>query len=141
MNKITPQYFENLFLVFSEGNIPLKHNGICGNLRNKVTLDFPTYKYEGIYTPKSIAQVAESWQHYSGDYFYPVPSPYSDISPKRMFVRTVHKWEGKYGTLRKDLAKYLADHALEFYTAFKAANQHLPDILFAKMKLKIVKIY
>lgn len=48
------------------------------------------------------------WEHFSGFDGYPVPSDIPDITCVTRFWRG-GKWQGKYGELRKDLAKHAAN--------------------------------
>lgn len=47
-----------------------------------------------------------SWQYYSGDLMYPVPSPQAGMCPSREYRHTDDVWIGDYGDLRMDLLNH-----------------------------------
>ena len=53
--------------------------------------------------------VYDSWEHFSGDYMYPVPSPHLYIDAEDVFYR-LPKWEGKYGKFRRNWCRHLAEY-------------------------------
>ena len=54
----------------------------------------------------------ESWDKFSGDRLYPVPSPDGSITPKDCYRYTSNRWVGDYGKLRMELL----NHLIEWYS-------------------------
>lgn len=71
--------------------------GICGNadacVHNRLDLD-------------ALKSMFVSWQHYSGDLTYPVPSPQADARPSRTYQMADNVWVDDYGDLRMDLLNH-----------------------------------
>lgn len=91
------------------GNIPFRDYGICVNLEEGWQLE------EGGYLDVDyfLQPCFKTWRHFSGDYAYPVPSPYASDKYAASYVYyTTHKedmWnpEHPYGSLRLDLLEHL----------------------------------
>ena len=86
------------------GNIPIRDYGICLNLENLVYLDVDDF----------LQPCFETWKHFSGDYIFPVPSPYSDnhstdAATAYRIAQEDDMWnpEHPYGSLRLDLLEHL----------------------------------
>ena len=84
------------------GNIPVRESGICANLKEGANLDVDYF----------LQPCFRTWEQFSGDYTYPVPSPYSDKHSASYVYGTTHTddmWnpEHPYGSLRLDLLKHL----------------------------------
>ena len=47
-----------------------------------------------------------SWQHYSGDLTYPVPSPQARVKPSHKYQMTKDVWVDDYGDLRMGLLNH-----------------------------------
>lgn len=72
----------------------------------------------GMYSTKNAAlvidehfrHVSKSWEYFSGDENYPVPSTTLEIpnklTPETMYFKTANKWVGEYGALRMDLLRH-----------------------------------
>jgi hypothetical protein len=71
-------------------NIPV--TGICKNVE----------AYSDEFAPHYL-----TWPRYSGDSDYPVPSTEELTSAIEMYWRSLNKWEGKYGDLRRNLLDHL----------------------------------
>ena len=67
--------------------------GICGNIRNNLTFDHEIKD-----------EYLESWEHYSGEYAYPV-------SGEEVYLSLENFWVGEQGELRFSLI----DHLVECY--------------------------
>ena len=86
-----------------DGDIPFRDYGICANLAERVNLDVDYF----------LQLCFRTWEHFSGDYAYPVPSPYASNKYSASDVyETTHKddmWnpEHPYGSLRLDLLEHL----------------------------------
>ena len=52
-----------------------------------------------------LCDLFSSWDKFSGEYNYPVPSPTSGMTPRSAFSN-LPKWKGEYGKLRKELLKH-----------------------------------
>jgi len=67
-------------------------SGICWEIRDFVSCvrHFPT------------------WDEFSGNLVYPVPSPHKWEGPKRAFNITGNLWEGPYGEARRRLCLHIA---------------------------------
>ena len=84
------------------GNIPFRVHGICANLDEKAYVNVDDF----------LQPCFATWKHFSGNYSYPVPSPYSDESYASDVYSTTHRddmWnpEHPYGSLRLDLLEHL----------------------------------
>lgn len=84
------------------GDIPLRWSGICANLEEVANLDVADF----------LQPCFRTWEHFSGSYIYPVPSPYSDEHSASDVYDTIHAddmWnpEHPYGSLRLDLLEHL----------------------------------
>lgn len=57
--------------------------------------------------------LCEKWPKFSGDYLYPVPSPYPGILPVELYQYMPHipKWSGQYGALRREMLEFVRDEA------------------------------
>ena len=84
-----------------DGNIPLREHGICVNLSKKTYVSVEDFLHPCFAT----------WKHFSGNYSYPVPSPYSDKHSASDVYETTRgdMWnpEHPYGSLRLDLLEHL----------------------------------
>lgn len=71
--------------------------GICGDIEahTNSALDLDALK------PTFV-----SWQYYSGDLIYPVPSPQAGMCPSRKYKNTDDVWVDDYGDLRMDLLNH-----------------------------------
>ena len=47
-----------------------------------------------------------TWPKFSGDSFYPVPSPLCGVSASVIYWGDAHKWEAEYGKFRKELLEH-----------------------------------
>ena len=85
------------------GNIPLREYGICTNLEEVASLDVADF----------LQPCFRTWEQFSGDYAFPIPSPYSRGVYAASYVynitRADDKWnpEHPYGSLRLDLLEHL----------------------------------
>lgn len=84
------------------GDIPLRNYGICANLDERVNLDLDYF----------LSPCFRTWKHFSGDYAFPVPSPYASNKYSASDVYGTHvddMWnpEHPYGSLRLDLLEHL----------------------------------
>ena len=58
-----------------------------------------------------ITGIFELWEHYSGDFSYPVPHPeLDDGSPETAYTEFGDLYEGAYGELRNDLYQFVKDN-------------------------------
>lgn len=83
--------------------------GICGN-----TSDICA----GLQSPAaSFRQAYESWEHFSGNHTYPVPSTVKTYTETNMYElsgdRTLWRKDTKYGQLRWDLLEHLIRHFIQ----------------------------
>jgi hypothetical protein len=75
--------------------------GLCTYLSNQLS--------RGSFNPQLVNWLGTkfvSWPEYSGDYNYPVPSPYKRVSAQ-MYYEHNSKWEGAYGSSRMRLVNFL----------------------------------
>ena len=84
------------------GDIPWPGSGICTNLVEGVNLDVGSF----------LQPCFATWKHFSGNYSFPVPSPYSDKHSASDVYETTHEYdmwnpEHPYGSLRLDLLEHL----------------------------------
>ncbi len=85
------------------GDIPFREYGICTNLEERANIDVDYF----------MKPCFRTWRQFSGDYAYPVPSPYASGKYSASVVYgTTHKddmWnpEHPYGSLRLDLLEHL----------------------------------
>ncbi len=85
------------------GDIPVRDFGICANLEEITNLDVAYF----------LRPCFRTWRQFSGDYAYPVPSPYaSDKHSASVVYTTTHEddmWnhDHPYGSLRLDLLEHL----------------------------------
>ena len=84
------------------GDIPFRGCGICANLKENANLKVDDFLHPCFRT----------WKQFSGNYDYPVPSPYSDEYSASDVYNTTHEdymWnpEHPYGSLRLDLLEHL----------------------------------
>ena len=84
------------------GDIPFRGSGICDNLEEGANLDVDDFLQPCFMT----------WEQFSGNNAFPVPSPYSDERYASDVYETTHKddmWnpEHPYGSLRLDLLEHL----------------------------------
>ena len=84
------------------GDIPFRGHGICASLSEKTYVNIDDFLHHCFAT----------WKHFSGNYSYPVPSPYSDESSASDVYETTHEYdmwnpEHPYGSLRLDLLEHL----------------------------------
>ena len=83
------------------GDIPVRDYGICANLEEIANLDVDSFLHPCFRT----------WEQFSGNNSYPVPSPYSEYSASRVYDTTLgdDMWnpEHPYGSLRLDLLEHL----------------------------------
>lgn len=70
--------------------------GICWHINNEIDINFDH---------SVLCDLFSSWDKFSGEYNYPVPSPNSDMTPRSAFSN-LPKWKGEYGKLRKELLKH-----------------------------------
>ena len=57
--------------------------------------------------------VYESWEHFSGDDSYPIPSTVLGMTEQQAFHNSP-KWEGEYGKLRRDWCRHLAEYVAQY---------------------------
>ena len=84
------------------GDIPFRDYGICANLEERADIGVDDFLHPCFAT----------WKHFSGNYSYPVPSPYSDENSASDVYNITHEddmWnpEHPYGSLRLDLLEHL----------------------------------
>ena len=85
------------------GDIPERESGICANLEEGANLDVGSF----------LQPCFRTWEHFSGNYIYPVPSPHASGKYAASYVYvTTHEddmWnpEHPYGSLRLDLLEHL----------------------------------
>jgi len=56
--------------------------------------------------------IVSVWPDFSGDYYYPVPSPICGQSSYHAYWE-LRKWEGAYGEKRKELLNFCIDYLKE----------------------------
>ena len=83
-----------------QGRILSHKTGICDNLSLSHVVD----SRDGY---AIIQRFSTSWEKYSKDKEYPVPSTDKNYSPLNMYHMTKNIWVGKYGDLRKELLQHL----------------------------------
>ena len=84
------------------GDIPFRDYGICANLEERANIGVDNF----------MSPCFRTWKHFSGNYSYPVPSPYSgEHSAPYVYNTTLadDMWnpEHPYGSLRIDLLEHL----------------------------------
>ena len=85
------------------GNIPFRDYGICANLEGGANIDIDYF----------LLPCFRTWEQFSGDYAYPIPSPYASdkysASDVYYITREDDMWnpEHPYGSLRLDLLEHL----------------------------------
>ena len=80
--------------------------GICNIIECKAS--------SNIYTVwvNTCDEAVKSWDKFSGNHLYPVPSPDKDKLPGECYLYVENKWDGEYGKLRMELL----DHLIEWYS-------------------------
>lgn len=86
------------------GLIPRKNFGICLNL----DLKLPNFNSYQLYP------AFKSWEHFSGNERYPIPSTNSQISAECQYAHTENKWDAKTEYVR--LRYELLDHLINYFT-------------------------
>lgn len=71
--------------------------GICAILRRTTT-----HPHSWLELEKVLFYCFSTWEHYSGDIFYPVPDPLSVLGSEEAYNKLAH-WEGDYGYYRAKL--------------------------------------
>ena len=84
------------------GSVDNSEEGVCALLEDAFNVQFNIR--ESVY---------ESWEHFSGDDSYPVPSPHLYIDAEDAFYG-LPKWEGEYGKLRRDWCRHLAEYVAQY---------------------------
>jgi len=88
------------------GDNPPSSGGICYWLyRNKVVLKLDECESERV-----VSLVCETWEHYSGNVHYPVPSADGNIYPHVFYMEASNNgnlWTGKQLEYRKSLIKHI----------------------------------
>lgn len=91
------------------GDIPMRESGICANLEEVVNLE----EEVELYVKYFLQPCFMTWEHFSGNYAYPVPDPYSSDKHAAAgaygTARVDDMWnpEHPYGSLRLDLLEHL----------------------------------
>ena len=63
-----------------------------------------------VYMPTMIPrEVYESFEFFSGNYYYPVRSPDPSLTPFEAFIK-LRKWKGIYGNERRAWCRHLAEY-------------------------------
>lgn len=85
------------------GDIPFRDYGICANLEERANINVDYF----------LNPCFRTWRQFSGDYAYPVPSPYASDKYAASYVYSTTReddmWnpEHPYGSLRLDLLEHL----------------------------------
>lgn len=82
-----------------KGSKNLKY-GICHEVSLR-TECFAPYKIYNVFAPHF-----ETWEKFSGDKYYPIPSASKHYTPRDAFS-LLPKWTGKCGKLRRELLDHL----------------------------------
>ena len=89
------------------GKVPDRMDGICANidliLRSR---NADRYIWSEVYD-----RVVRDWEYFSGDEYYPVPSPDNRFSHEQYFDRCHNLWDrrSKYGKMRYKFLDYMID--------------------------------
>jgi hypothetical protein len=76
-----------------------ENDGICLNIAK--------------YGHDDIHQYFTTWEHYSGEIEFPVPSTIEGVSPEAIYMQSNSVWEGEYGELRKDLLDHIINELIK----------------------------
>ncbi len=90
-------------IVFAENDADSAF-GICSNAATLYTDEWVCFKHRG---SKLYNQAVKSWEHFTGDYAYPIPDTRGILTPEDAYSM-LEKWSGVYGDLRMDLCLHLA---------------------------------
>ena len=91
------------FLRDLSGNAPLSQ-GVCGVFGDRFDVELRSLLPSSVY---------QSWEHFSGDVCYPVPSTDPDHTAGSMYYSCLAKcemWSGEYGKLRMSWCAHLANY-------------------------------
>jgi hypothetical protein len=105
-----------------ENGTHIADTGICSNLEY---ID----KYQDDIS-RLVSYYSKSWEHFSGDGLYPVPSPDSSTTPHHAFFLHRHDdkmWTGAYGEYRRDLLEHLINRSE--YSTFTRLVRKVKSIL------------
>jgi hypothetical protein len=83
----------------SWGGITDENDGICLNIAK--------------YGHDDIHQYFTTWERYSGEIEFPVPSTIEGVSPEAIYMQTNSVWEGAYGDLRKNLLDHIINELIK----------------------------
>lgn len=99
----------------SKGRV-MPDQGLCSvifdHLHNVIDDDVLQHVRVVYHTHNQICDIMTEWSLYSGSTGYPVPSTHSGVTASRLYdirVESGKLYCGRYGKLRKQLAKFLAD--------------------------------
>lgn len=76
-----------------------QYHGICGMIADRNGNNIWSYELTVLF---------KAWEKFSGIVLYPVPSISADLSPIDAY-RSIHRWTGEYGELRRELLQHCID--------------------------------
>ena len=109
--KITSEQLLAVLTAVKNGKRPLPDKGICDNVEDVFLHDFDVYhtlKYRNQALSVWFQETAKEWGGFSGDPYYPVPSPDEDINVQLAYQRFEH-WLGDYGESRMSLLDFFVN--------------------------------
>lgn len=89
--------------------------GICMNIDMEVDESTRGRPLEEVFAIRGdvrekFSELAQKWPQFSGDFDYPVPSPYAGYSAETAYHHRM-KWIGEYGELRRSLLRFVLAEA------------------------------
>jgi len=75
-----------------------KYLGLCSEIHDLT----------GMNALKLLKEYFKTWEHYSGDEIYPVPSTNKNCSAEEYYDSSFNLWSGKQGKLRRSLCRHIA---------------------------------
>lgn len=106
--KITSEQLKAVLIAVQNGKRSLPNKGICDNVEDLFLHDFEqyhTFHYRNQPLSDWFQETAKEWPSFSGDPYYPVPSPRKAIHAQLAYQR-YPCWEGEYGQSRMSLLRF-----------------------------------
>ena len=84
-------------------------SGICHSLY-AIILYMSKNEINGVQVyPNNMYELFNSWEKFSGNIFYPVPSPDNTLNEEDIYIKTKNVWFGEYGQLRIELLDFMIE--------------------------------